>query len=189
MGACYSLHRFIGLTKQEADDARQIIEELKTVAWAAPLLLEIKRRGGVTEKNQPMLFELRIAYQLHKAGLKPGYEHLTGVGTSSVDFYLGGPPEFYIEVVSIQASKGVRGATRQQGSFSWGLLSTSNLYSSDANARPGARADAPRTENWLRAAVPLAPGRVRAARGGVQAGARQVQGCSCSPARFWNTAP
>lgn len=126
---CYNIHMPKGLTVQEADYARLILKALKSASWAAPLLREIDQRGGVTKANQPMLFELRIAYELFKAGLMPKYEHPTGIGASSVDFYLGDSPAFFIEVVSIQASEGIRNATSQHGGFSQMLLTSSNLYS------------------------------------------------------------
>jgi hypothetical protein len=124
-----------GLTVQEAEYARLILQELKAAPWAFPLLREIGRRGGVTTKNQPMLFELRIAYELYRAGLSPRYEHPTSVGVSSIDFYLTGSTEFFIEVVSIQASKGVRDATYQYGGFSQMLVTSFNLYSPDPSVQ------------------------------------------------------
>ncbi|HEU0297855.1 MAG TPA: hypothetical protein VFR37_00330 [Longimicrobium sp.] len=63
----------------------------------------------------PLLFEVRYAYELHRAGVTAEYEYSAGIGKSSVDFRLAGTPEWLIECVSIRASKGAKRAMRQRG--------------------------------------------------------------------------
>jgi hypothetical protein len=88
--------------------------------------------GGLTASNMPLLFEARVAYELHRAKRTAEYEFPTGVGESSVDFRVHGSPEWLIEVVSVSESKAVQKATIQAGALSMMRLST---RSEDARQR------------------------------------------------------
>ena len=116
------------LLTREIEFTRCVLDELSGVNWAKPLVQEIHRRGGIVAKNGPMLFEARVAYALHQANINPIYEYKAGVGESSVDFYLLGPPKFLVEIVSLQESQGVRNATWKQDGFIRFCLSDHNLY-------------------------------------------------------------
>lgn len=107
---------------------RLVLDELGNVSWANPLLSAIRRGGGITFENQPLLFEARIAYEFHRQGVTPQYEFETGVGESSVDFRIPSEPEFLVEVVSLRASESAGRATRPigDGSYFKTALSTAN---------------------------------------------------------------
>ena len=55
------------LTSGEAEFVRTIIEELRDVAWARPLLASIRDSGGLVHANKAKFFELRFGYALHGA--------------------------------------------------------------------------------------------------------------------------
>ena len=104
---------------------QSVLEELKEVPWAAPLLAEIEKQGGITYANKSFLFEARVAYALAKAGLTAAqYEFPTGVKDTKVDFRLGTTPEWLVEVVSIGRSKGVEAASFEDGPFFGTILSS-----------------------------------------------------------------
>lgn len=103
------------LTSKEAEFTRHALDALRSVAWVKPLLTLVQRAGGLQSKNKPLLFEVRIALELHQAGVTASYEHSAGIGDSTVDFGVSGPSEWLIEIVSIGASDAVKRATRQIG--------------------------------------------------------------------------
>jgi hypothetical protein len=118
---------FPGLMADEADFTKQVLDQLKEVEWAKPLVSSIWKKGGVTFDNSPLLFEARVAYELWQRGLVPQYEFKAGVGTSSVDFRVPGNPAFLVEVVSLQASAGVKQAVQENGGIYQMLLMSENL--------------------------------------------------------------
>lgn len=85
-----------GVTEREANC--RAIGELKSVAWACPLLEEIQMRGGF-KAPASFLFELRLAAEIHRAGRSATYEFQTGVGLTSVDFRLGCHLDWLIELL------------------------------------------------------------------------------------------
>lgn len=86
-----------GVTEREANC--RAIDELKSVAWATPLLEEIRMRGGL-KAAASFFFELRFAAEINRAGLSASYEYQTGVGLTSVDFRLDCQPDWLIELLS-----------------------------------------------------------------------------------------
>jgi len=119
------------LTRREAEYCERVIGELRDVQWVRPLLDRILERGGVKYETKPLLFELRFAYELQLLGLKAKYEYETGVGSSTVDFYIPiGGIEWLVELVSLQVSDAVKDATRYDG-----LVSSVELSSDAADLR------------------------------------------------------
>lgn len=112
------------LTKPEAEYTMHAIGVLGTLPWAQSLLRRVHAAGGITSANKPLLFEVRFALELHRAGVIPDYEYPAGVGDSTVDFRVPGSVEWLIEVVSIGASNAVKRATHQRGLIYEQLLST-----------------------------------------------------------------
>lgn len=115
------------LTADEGDYTRQVLDQLKEVEWAKPLVSSIQRQGGVRFENSPLLFEARVAYELWQRGFMPQYEFKAGVGASSVDFRVPGDPAFLVEVVSLQASDGIKDAVQEVEGIYQMLLATENL--------------------------------------------------------------
>lgn len=119
------------LTQSEAEFTQQALAYLESIPWAGALVQEIGRRGGLTYKNKPLLFEARVAYALAKAAITAvEYEYCAEVGDSSVDFRLGGQPEWLVEVVSIGRSDAVNEATFHSGPFYGTTLSSPNASQS-----------------------------------------------------------
>jgi hypothetical protein len=85
-------------------------EVLERVPWAQNLL----RRARERPNEQGLGFELRVAHELHLAGVEPQYEFATGVGGSSVDFRLPGRWPWNLELVSARISDAVKDATVQE---------------------------------------------------------------------------
>lgn len=116
------------MTGDEARYMVWVLEQLKGVAWTAPLLTAIKAGGGICYKTKPLLFEARVALELHRQSIVPSYEFSAGVGDSSIDFFIPGTPEFLVEVVSLRMSEGAKGASTQSGPLSVFSMSSSNLH-------------------------------------------------------------
>jgi hypothetical protein len=115
------------LTPEEVEHSLRAVAVLdKECGWARPLL---SSRGDIIEwlKNplgklpssfspsnmevKSLLFEIRFALELHRAGATAEYEFATGVGGSSVDFRISGAQEWLIELVSLFESDAVKRAT------------------------------------------------------------------------------
>ena len=60
---------------------------------------------SVCSRAMPLLFEVRFAFELHRCGVAADYEHVAGVGASSVEFRIKGPQEWLIELLSIRESQ------------------------------------------------------------------------------------
>ena len=56
------------LRQEEGDYARLLLAEAVNIPWMAKLANSIKSNGGITKNNMPFLFELRFAFELHRAG-------------------------------------------------------------------------------------------------------------------------
>ena len=99
------------LTGREGDFMESVMEELKAVPWAKPLVDDIIATGGLTGANKARLFELRFGYGLHKAGIQPRYE-TAGEGESTLDFgFTSDDREFLVEMMRLEETKAVRAAT------------------------------------------------------------------------------
>lgn len=106
------------LTYSEAEYMRSVLSELRSIAWAKPLVQRIEQNGGICYVNKPFLFEARIAHALSKCDLSAiEYEFNTGVGNTSVDFFIQGTARWFLEVVSIGRSNAIKAATVTDGPF------------------------------------------------------------------------
>jgi hypothetical protein len=102
------------LTGREGDFMESVMEELKTVPWARPLVDDIDANGGLKGKNKAKLFELRFGYGLQKAGIQPRYE-IAGEGESTLDFgFTSGGREFLVEMMRLEETDAVRAATTKE---------------------------------------------------------------------------
>ena len=100
------------LSQDEADSAKQIIEQLADVRWAQPLIKGIRENGGVTQANKDRLFELRFGYALHEAGVvTPQYE-INGEGGSTIDFgFISRGQRWAVELLRLGETQAVKAAT------------------------------------------------------------------------------
>ncbi|NIA68446.1 hypothetical protein HBA54_07555 [Pelagibius litoralis] len=106
------------LSADEAECSQAFMEELSSQSWAAGLVADIKRNGGITRKNKGRLFELRFAYSLHRVGIQPSYE-IPGEGKSTLDFgFTSGDQEWAVELMRLEETAAIKESTRkfQQGS-------------------------------------------------------------------------
>ena len=111
---------------REVDFDEHAMNVLTNVTWAQPLLACLNARGGVKPENIGLLFELRFALELYRAGITAEYEYATGVGDSSIDFRFKHGQEWLIEVVSVFESEAVKRATRQEDQCYETLLMTND---------------------------------------------------------------
>ena len=115
------------LTDSEGDYMLGVLDALQSHPWADALLQKIRRHGGITFANKPLLFEARIANAIRASDISfAEYEHRAGVGDSSVDFRLYTTPDWLIEVVSIGRSSALEDATFTVGPFCRTTLSSPN---------------------------------------------------------------
>lgn len=104
------------LTRQEVKFCTKLIERLKPLVWAQPLLGRIGTPESWRYERKPLLFELRFAGELSVAGVNPSYEYTTGVGRSSVDFqFKWAGVEWLIELVTLLTSDAVKRASWDDG--------------------------------------------------------------------------
>jgi hypothetical protein len=101
----------------EVPSTERAISTLAEVPWAQGLLRKVDRSGGVVERNKPLLFEVRFAFDLHVAGSSAEYEYAGGLGTSTLDFRIHSPVEWLVELVSVQESKATIQASIDDGTF------------------------------------------------------------------------
>ena len=109
------------LKQAEVELTSRAINALQHIAWAAPLLNRLDKAGGITTQNRPLLFEIRVAYEIHRACRTATYE-FTSACDGSVDFRVHGSPEWLIEIVSIGESDAVKEATVKNDPISQVLL-------------------------------------------------------------------
>lgn len=57
------------LTLAEVEFTKHVLEVLKEVPWAQPMMKNISDAGGILQQNMPFLFEARVAYALHRRGV------------------------------------------------------------------------------------------------------------------------
>jgi hypothetical protein len=103
------------LKAKEAEYTQHAIDELSSVSWATPLLSRLQSAGGLKSENMPIMFEVRFAYELHRAGVSAIYEYQAGVGNSRVEFKTETSPPWLIELVSVRTSDAAKRAIRQTG--------------------------------------------------------------------------
>ena len=111
------------LTTSEVEYCRTVCEDLRGVPWAAPLVTRVEGARW-NYQTKPLLFEIRVAAEIHRSGLTARYEHQTGIGSSSVDFQFEHEGrEWLLELVSILVSDAVKAATWDNGvAFGTALL-------------------------------------------------------------------
>ncbi len=116
------------LTSKEKERMEVVLADPKNVSRASPLIDSIDKQGGIQPETQPLLFEARIARELHRQGIQFDYEHEARDGeTKSIDFRIGGDPGFLIEVVSLRTSEGVKEASYDQDGWFGFWMSSYNL--------------------------------------------------------------
>lgn len=112
------------LTSREAEFTAKAIEALKGVGWAQPVLGRLELSGGLKSENMPLMFEVRFAYELHRAGEVAEYEHNAGVGESTVEFSIPGAVTWLVELVSVRTSQAAKRSVTKHGPFYEQVLST-----------------------------------------------------------------
>lgn len=130
-----------GLSTAEVDATDAAVSVLSDHHWAQALLAHARSRHslpaqlregrGSTPENASDLFELRFAAELARAGRTAEYEFPAGVGNSTIDFRVVGPPDWLIELVSLRTTEAVKASTMEQN-HGEGLATYSHLLSSDA---------------------------------------------------------
>jgi hypothetical protein len=103
------------LRATEVQRTERAKEALAKVSWAKPVLARLRQAGGIRPENMPLMFEVRFAEELHRAGATAEYEFYAGIGKSTIDFRLKTEPGWLTELVSIRTSNAARRATRQVG--------------------------------------------------------------------------
>jgi len=112
------------LSQAELTYTERVIRALRSVGWATPLIRRFEEAGGPSVATMPLMFEIRFAYELHRAAAVAEYEYPAGVGDSSIDFRIRSSPEWLVELVSVRESEGLRRATHESGPFRTKLLSS-----------------------------------------------------------------
>jgi hypothetical protein len=98
-------------TTDEAEFVRTIMDELRDVTWAKPLLASIRDAGGLVHANKAKFFELRFGYALYGAGIAPQCE-IEGEGGSTLDFgFAAGGQNFRVELMRLEETDAARQAT------------------------------------------------------------------------------
>ncbi len=106
------------LSVREVEFTEQAILALQGVEWSHSLLQNLQKRGGISTRNMSLMFEVRVAYSLHRLGFTPNYEYSTGVGDKKADFLVKSASEWLIEVVSLGTSEAVKTATKEMDGIS-----------------------------------------------------------------------
>jgi hypothetical protein len=104
---------FDTFTKDEADGAKAMRDDLRTVRWAQPLLKAIADGGGLTGANKALFFELRFGHGLHTSGITPAYE-IPGEASSTLDFgFASGGQNFRVEMMRLTETAAAKAATKE----------------------------------------------------------------------------
>jgi hypothetical protein len=117
------------LSEREADFVTTVIANLGGREWARALLQAIEHNGGLTQANKALLFEVRFAHALYRAGIATQYE-VDGEGDSTIDFgFTSGQQGWLVELMRLEETDAVQEATSSEvdeDGFSWvkRLLST-----------------------------------------------------------------
>lgn len=112
------------LTTREAEYTKRALDALRGIDWAKPLFRLVDEAGGLVASAMPLLFEVRFAYELHRAGVTPDYEYAAGVNRSTVDFRLPLARHWLVELVSLRPSSASKAAIRKTGMLYEQVLST-----------------------------------------------------------------
>lgn len=119
------------LSKDEADFAQVIVEELRGQAWSAPILAGIRDNGGITQANKDRMFELRFGYALDREGIVPDYE-IPGEGQSTIDFgFTNNGQRWRVEMVRLGETQAIKDATGSREDAD-GIAWTGRLLRTDA---------------------------------------------------------
>lgn len=103
------------LSEREGRYCMSLLDRLQAEAWIRPLTDRL-RREGVCKATKTLLFELRFAAELSRLGLRARYEHDAGAG-GTVDFLVEDQVQWLVELVRVEPSDAVKGATRKRGPF------------------------------------------------------------------------
>lgn len=114
------MRKYLIFARTEREANEDAIGTLEPVEWAELLLKKIVSNGGLNAPSG-LLFELRFAADLQRAGGTATYEFKTGVGESSVDFLIHSSPEWLVELASAEPHR-KPGEADQQLKFA-GVLS------------------------------------------------------------------
>jgi hypothetical protein len=112
------------LKVEEVKFTERAIVRLYGVPWARRVLDRLQQAGGFSSENKPLMFEVRFAYELHRAGIVAEYEYRAGVGDSTVEFCVPGYITWLIELVSIRTSQAAKKSITQDGMVYKQILST-----------------------------------------------------------------
>jgi hypothetical protein len=63
--------QFHALTAAEVEGTKKAIKSLSSQGWAIPILANLDRAGGIKIETMPLLFEIRFAAALLRAGVVP----------------------------------------------------------------------------------------------------------------------
>jgi hypothetical protein len=100
----------------EVPFTKSAISSLTEISWAAKRLRRLEQAGGVIEANTPLLFEVRFAFELHKAGGSAEYEYATGLKTT-IDFRIASSVEWLVKLVCVRESKATIEVSIDDGTF------------------------------------------------------------------------
>jgi hypothetical protein len=115
------------LSSSECHRCRELLQELESVAWCAPLISRFSSTDRFTRADVGFMFEVRFAAELQHMNLAPVYEAVLGDDHSSVDFRVAnGDHTWNIELLSIGTSDAIKEATLQRDGFFEVSLSSIN---------------------------------------------------------------
>ena len=104
------------LKDREVNFTRFVINELSAIPWATPIINCFNDAGGYISENMPIMFELRFAYELYKAGFTAQYEYNANQGNSTIDFKIETKKNnWLIELVSIRTRNAAKRAIKKVG--------------------------------------------------------------------------
>lgn len=99
------------LTTREAEFCEHAIAEFRNVGWAGALIGRIFELGGLSTATMSYLFELRFAYELHRAGVVAEYE-VPGEAGTTIDFgFTCENTRFMVELLRLEETAAARAAT------------------------------------------------------------------------------
>lgn len=125
------------LTTREAQLCERAIDALGEETWAAPLLARIKELGGISTKTMAHLFELRVGYELYRAGVAPSYE-VAGEGGTTIDYgFTSGGASFLVELLRLEETDAALAST---------VLDTSGVFPTATRSLSSSAADARQSE-------------------------------------------
>lgn len=124
------------LTLTEVEFTNYVLVTLNGEHWAQSLIKNISDNGGTVQRNMPLLFEARVAYELYRRGVEIQYEYPTDVGSSSVDFHIvSNGHTWLIEIVKIGESAAAAAATHYDDPYIARVLRTSAASATDAQSK------------------------------------------------------